>query len=53
MCFIYRDAKNMAIDVRNLVLKAIKEKGGKTEAEAVQFLKKLDSMKKYSSDVWS
>nr|AQR00227.1 NADPH-cytochrome P450 reductase [Cnaphalocrocis medinalis] len=51
--YVCGDAKNMAIDVRNLVLKAIKEKGGKTEAEAVQFLKKLDSMKKYSSDVWS
>lgn len=43
----------MAVDVRNLVLRAIIEKGGKTESEAVQFLKKLESMKKYSADVWS
>ncbi|CAH2990675.1 unnamed protein product [Chilo suppressalis] len=51
--YVCGDAKNMAVDVRNIVLKAVQEKGGRTEAEAAQFLKKLDSMKKYSSDVWS
>lgn len=51
--YICGDAKNMAVDVRNIVLKAIIEKGGRTEAEAVQYLKKLESMKKYSADVWS
>ncbi|RVE52696.1 hypothetical protein evm_002569 [Chilo suppressalis] len=50
--YVCGDAKNMAVDVRNIVLKAVQEKGGRTEAEAAQFLKKLDSMKKYSSDVW-
>lgn len=43
----------MAVDVRNIVLKTIQEKGGRTESEAVQFVKKLESMKKYSADVWS
>ncbi|CAG4989605.1 unnamed protein product [Parnassius apollo] len=51
--YICGDAKNMAVDVRNIVLKAIQEKGGRTESEALQFLKKLEFMKKYSSDVWS
>lgn len=51
--YICGDAKNMAVDVRNIVLRAIREKGGKTESEAVQFIKKLESMKKYSADVWS
>ncbi|XP_059054376.1 NADPH--cytochrome P450 reductase isoform X2 [Achroia grisella] len=51
--YVCGDAKNMAVDVRNILLKAVQEKGGRTEAEAIQFLKKLDSMKKYSSDVWS
>lgn len=51
--YICGDAKNMAVDVRNILLKTIQEKGGKTEAEAQQFLKKLESMKKYSADVWS
>ncbi|CAH2073891.1 unnamed protein product, partial [Iphiclides podalirius] len=51
--YICGDAKNMAVDVRNIVLKAVQEKGGRTESEAVQFLKKLESMKKYSADVWS
>lgn len=43
----------MAVDVRNIVLKTIQLKGGRTEAEAAQFIKKLESMKKYSADVWS
>ncbi|XP_046964490.1 NADPH--cytochrome P450 reductase isoform X1 [Vanessa cardui] len=51
--YICGDAKNMAVDVRNIVIKAIMEKGERTEAEALQFIKKLESMKKYSSDVWS
>ncbi|XP_026757626.2 NADPH--cytochrome P450 reductase isoform X2 [Galleria mellonella] len=51
--YVCGDAKNMAVDVRNILLKAVQEKGGRTEVEAAQFLKKLDSMKKYSSDVWS
>lgn len=51
--YICGDAKNMAVDVRNLILKAIQVKGGKSESEAVQFLKKLESMKKFSADVWS
>ncbi|CAG9585425.1 unnamed protein product [Danaus chrysippus] len=51
--YICGDAKNMAVDVRNIVLKAVQEKGGRSETEAVQFLKKLESMKKYSADVWS
>lgn len=52
-CFYNSDAKYMAVDVRNIVLRAIQQKGGRSEAEAIQFLKKLESMKKYSSDVWS
>ncbi|CAG4910379.1 unnamed protein product [Colias eurytheme] len=51
--YICGDAKNMAVDVRNIVLRAVREKGGRTEDEAAQFLKKLESMKKYSADVWS
>ncbi|XP_014370499.2 NADPH--cytochrome P450 reductase isoform X1 [Papilio machaon] len=51
--YICGDAKYMAVDVRNIVLRAIQEVGGKPEEDAIQFLKKLESMKKYSSDVWS
>ncbi|XP_045445468.1 NADPH--cytochrome P450 reductase [Melitaea cinxia] len=51
--YICGDAKNMAVDVRNIVVKAIVEKGGRTESDAIQFIKKLESMKKYSADVWS
>ncbi|GBP76213.1 NADPH--cytochrome P450 reductase [Eumeta japonica] len=51
--YICGDAKNMAVDVRNIILKAIQEEGGRSETEAAQFLKKLESMKRYSADVWS
>ncbi|CAH0720869.1 unnamed protein product, partial [Brenthis ino] len=50
--YICGDAKNMAVDVRNIVLKAVMVKGDRSEADAIQFLRKLESMKKYSADVW-
>lgn len=53
IAFPSRDARNMAVDVRNLVLRALREKGGFSESEAVQYIKKLESLKKYSADVWS
>ncbi|XP_077294465.1 cytochrome P450 reductase isoform X2 [Arctopsyche grandis] len=51
--YICGDARSMALDVRNIVLKVIKEKGQMSEAEAAQYLKKMESQKRYSADVWS
>lgn len=50
---IYRDAKNMATDVRNILLNVIKTKGGLTENDAQLYLKKMEAQKRYSADVWS
>lgn len=47
------DAKNMAYDVRNILLNIIKAKGDMDEASALQYLKKMEAQKRYSADVWS
>ncbi|KAJ8976258.1 hypothetical protein NQ317_000820, partial [Molorchus minor] len=49
----YRDAKGMASDVRNVILKIIQEKGPMTEQQAQAYLKKMETQKRYSADVWS
>lgn len=51
--YICGDAKNMANDVRNILLNIIKTKGEMSEADAVQYLKKMEAQKRYSADVWS
>lgn len=51
-CFI-SDAKNMARDVHNILLKVVMEKGNMSELDAASYIKKMDSQKRYSSDVWS
>ncbi|XP_049310045.1 NADPH--cytochrome P450 reductase isoform X1 [Bactrocera dorsalis] len=51
--YICGDAKNMAVDVRNILIKILVTKGGMSEADAVQYLKKMEAQKRYSADVWS
>lgn len=43
----------MANDVRNILLNVIKTKGELNEADALQYLKKMEAQKRYSADVWS
>lgn len=43
----------MARDVHNILIKVVMEKGEMSEAEAIKYIKKMDSQKRYSSDVWS
>ena len=43
----------MATDVRNILLKVIRSKGGLSETEAQQYIKKMEAQKRYSADVWS
>lgn len=50
---MFSDAKNMATDVRNILLNIIKTKGNMTENDALQYLKKMEAQKRYSADVWS
>lgn len=51
--YICGDARNMARDVRDIVLEVICEEGGQTKTEAEAFLKKMESQRRYSADVWS
>ncbi|XP_050492302.1 NADPH--cytochrome P450 reductase isoform X1 [Bombus huntii] len=51
--YVCGDAKNMARDVHNILLKVVMEKGKMSESDAADYIKKMDSQKRYSSDVWS
>lgn len=43
----------MASDVRNILMKVLIEKGQMTEQQAAAYLKKMETQKRLSSDVWS
>ncbi|KAJ3643865.1 hypothetical protein Zmor_026549 [Zophobas morio] len=51
--YICGDAKSMAPDVRNVVMKIIQDKGQMNEQQASAYLKKMETQKRYSADVWS
>ncbi|KAG5345231.1 NCPR reductase, partial [Acromyrmex charruanus] len=51
--YVLRDARNMARDVHNILLKVVMERGNMSELDAANYIKKLESQKRYSSDVWS
>nr|CAD7408535.1 unnamed protein product [Timema cristinae] len=51
--YVCGDARNMARDVHNIVLKVVQEKGNMTEADALAYVKKMEAQKRYSADVWS
>ncbi|XP_055525974.1 NADPH--cytochrome P450 reductase isoform X1 [Wyeomyia smithii] len=51
--YICGDAKNMATDVRNILLKVLQTKGNLSESESIQYIKKMEAQKRYSADVWS
>ncbi|KAL3267720.1 hypothetical protein HHI36_006850 [Cryptolaemus montrouzieri] len=51
--YICGDAKTMANDVRNIILKVIQEKGSLTEQQASAYMKKMETQKRLSTDVWS
>ncbi|XP_004523898.1 NADPH--cytochrome P450 reductase isoform X1 [Ceratitis capitata] len=51
--YICGDAKNMAVDVRNILVQILVTKGNMSETDAVQYLKKMEAQKRYSADVWS
>lgn len=43
----------MARDVHNILLKVVVERGNMSELDAANYIKKMESQKRYSSDVWS
>ncbi|KAF7284794.1 cytochrome P450 reductase isoform X2 [Rhynchophorus ferrugineus] len=51
--YICGDAKSMAVDVRNVILRIIQENGGMTEEQAQAYYKKMETQKRISMDVWS
>lgn len=51
--YICGDAKSMAADVRNIILRIIQEKGNMTEQQASSFMKRMETQKRLSTDVWS
>lgn len=52
--YICGDAKMMARDVYNILVDDVIQKhGGKTEEEAQAYIKKMETQKRYSADVWS
>jgi len=51
--YVCGDAKMMAKDVRNIIVDICKHNGAMEDAEAETFVKKLESQKRYSADVWS
>jgi len=51
--YVCGDARNMAKDVHNIILDVIQEFGQKTKSEAESFIKKMESQRRYSADVWS
>jgi len=51
--YVCGDAKMMAKDVRNIIVDIAKVNGNMSESEADAFVKKLETQKRYSADVWS
>jgi len=51
--YVCGDAKMMAKDVRNIIWEICKDFGKMSETDAETFVKKLESQKRYSADVWS
>lgn len=43
----------MASDVRNIIIKILVDKTQMTEQQAQAYLKKMETQKRLSSDVWS
>lgn len=51
--YVCGDARSMAKDVHNIILKVVQEKGNMSEQEAIAYVKKMEAQKRYSTDVWS
>lgn len=47
------DARSMAKDVHNIIVKVVMEKGQMTQSQALNYVKKMEQQKRYSADVWS
>lgn len=51
--YVCGDAKNMAKDVNNILIKIFQTQGKMTQQKAEEYLKELNEKSKYQQDVWS
>nr|CAG4638293.1 EOG090X027R [Cyclestheria hislopi] len=51
--YVCGDARNMARDVHDIIIATCRDHGQMTDSEAQQFVKKLETQRRYSADVWS
>ncbi|KAI2795909.1 hypothetical protein BLOT_016382 [Blomia tropicalis] len=51
--YICGDARTMAREVKEIILETIQTHGNRTRKEAEDYLKRMDSQRRYSADVWS
>lgn len=47
------DARTMAKEVKDIFLETIQTHGNKSRQEAEDYLKRMESQRRYSADVWS
>ncbi len=47
------DARSMAKEVKEIILETIQTQGNKSKQEAEDYLKRMESQRRYSADVWS
>lgn len=50
---LLRDARNMARDVHDIIIETCSKYGQMSSSEAQAFVKKLETQRRYSADVWS
>ena len=53
VCVYCRDARNMARDVHDAMLRILQEQGGMDPAAATAFIKNMQKRNRYQLDVWS
>jgi len=51
--YVCGDARNMAREVIDVFHRIVREIGGKTEQESIEYMKKMETTKRYQADVWS
>ena len=50
--YVCGDAKYMAADVHQALLRTLQEEGGKSPSEAEEYMSKLEGAERYQRDVW-
>jgi NADPH-ferrihemoprotein reductase len=51
--YVCGDARSMSREVMDVFHKIVCQVGGKTEAESNEYMKKMETTKRYQADVWS